>query len=82
MAKPSTSLPALSRQNASLYVDLHVQAEPSLSLHDAHILSGRVKSAIRQRVPTAVGVLIHMEPYEPAEASLIRNTNGSARSRL
>ena len=49
------------------YVDIHVQAEPSLSLHDAHILSGCVKGAIRHAVPTAVGVLIHMEPYERAE---------------
>ena len=50
-------------------VDLHVQADPNLSLHDAHVLSGRVKAAIRQAVPTAVSVLIHMEPYEPATAS-------------
>jgi cation diffusion facilitator family transporter len=49
------------------YVDIHVQADPALSLHDAHILSGCVKSAIRQRVPTALGVLIHMEPFEPVE---------------
>jgi divalent metal cation (Fe/Co/Zn/Cd) transporter len=37
-----------------------------MTLHDAHILSGIVKSAIRQRIPAAVGVLIHMEPYEPS----------------
>jgi cation diffusion facilitator family transporter len=49
------------------YVDLHVQAEPTLSLHDAHVLSGRVKGAIRQAVPSARGVLIHMEPYEPTD---------------
>ncbi|MEJ7812940.1 MAG: cation diffusion facilitator family transporter, partial [Gemmatimonadaceae bacterium] len=46
------------------YVDLHVQADPEMSLHDAHILSGRVKSAIRDAVPSALSVLIHMEPYE------------------
>jgi cation diffusion facilitator family transporter len=46
------------------YVDLHVQAEPSMSLHDAHVLSGRVKSAIRAAVPEVAGVLIHMEPHE------------------
>jgi len=47
------------------FVDLHVQADPSMSLHDAHILSGRVKSAIRVAVPEVAGVLIHMEPHEP-----------------
>ena len=46
------------------YVDLHVPADPAMSLHDAHVLSGRVKSAIRRAVPTVLGALIHMEPYE------------------
>lgn len=47
------------------YVDLHVQTDPQMSLHDAHILSGRVKSAIRSAVPDVLGVLIHMEPHDP-----------------
>ena len=47
------------------YVDIHVQADPSMSLRGAHELSGAVKSAIRQRVPNVAGVLVHMEPYEP-----------------
>ncbi len=46
------------------YVDLHVQADPTLPLHDAHVLSGMVKSAIREAVPEVTGALIHMEPYE------------------
>ncbi len=52
------------RLGADHYVDLHAQAEPTLSLHDAHILSGKIKSAIRAAVPTVKEVLIHMEPYE------------------
>jgi cation diffusion facilitator family transporter len=46
------------------FVDLHVQADPTMSLHDAHILSGKVKGAIRAAVPAVSGVLIHMEPFE------------------
>lgn len=57
------------KSGTAFYVDLHVQADPALSLHDAHILSGKVKTAIRRRVPAAAGVLIHMEPYEPMEES-------------
>jgi len=57
------------RSGTALYVDIHVQADPALSLYDAHILSGRVKSAIRARVPSALGVLIHMEPFETVEAT-------------
>ena len=49
-------------------VDLHVQAEPHMSLHDAHIVSGKVKGAIRAAMPTVDNVLVHMEPYEPVNS--------------
>lgn len=52
------------RAGIGLYVDIHVQADPGMSLHDAHILSGMVKTAIRREVPRVVGVLVHMEPFE------------------
>lgn len=52
------------RAGLGYYVDIHVQAEPAMSLRDAHILSGRVKGAIRRAVPAVSGVLVHMEPYE------------------
>ncbi|MDQ6738038.1 MAG: cation diffusion facilitator family transporter [Gemmatimonadota bacterium] len=46
-------------------VDLHVQADPNMSLHDAHVVSGKVKGAIRLAMPAVDAVLVHMEPYEP-----------------
>ena len=49
------------------YIDIHVQAHPSMSLRDAHELSGEVKSTIRRAVPGVAGVLVHMEPFEAAE---------------
>jgi divalent metal cation (Fe/Co/Zn/Cd) transporter len=52
------------RAGTGLFVDLHVQSDPSLSLHDAHIVSGKVKSAIRGSMERIEGVLIHMEPFE------------------
>jgi divalent metal cation (Fe/Co/Zn/Cd) transporter len=45
-------------------VTLHVQADGSLSLHDAHVLSGRVKGAIRDASPQVNYVLVHMEPFD------------------
>jgi cation diffusion facilitator family transporter len=45
------------------FVDLHVQADETMPLQDAHVLSGKVKWAIRDAVPGVAGVLIHMEPY-------------------
>ena len=56
----------LSARKAGLvyYVDIHVQADPSMSLRDAHELSGAVKSSIRATAPRIANVLIHMEPFE------------------
>jgi len=49
-------------------VTIHVQADPSMPLDAAHVLSGKVKSAIRAALPQVQSVLVHMEPYEPARA--------------
>jgi cation diffusion facilitator family transporter len=43
---------------------VHVQADPQMSLHDAHELGARVTRAIHDRVPEMQSVLVHMEPYE------------------
>jgi cation diffusion facilitator family transporter len=54
---------AVQRAGLSYRVTIHVQADPQLPLADAHVLSGKVKSAIRAAVPAAHHVLIHMEPF-------------------
>jgi cation diffusion facilitator family transporter len=52
------------------YIDLHVQADPALSLQAAHEIGASVKYAIREAIPRAVNVLVHMEPYKgTADAS-------------
>lgn len=56
------------RAGAYYFADLHVQADPDMSLHDAHIVSGKVKSAIMSALPNVRGVLVHMEPFESEEA--------------
>jgi cation diffusion facilitator family transporter len=53
------------RHGAALYVDIHVHADAATPLDAAHVISGRVKGAIRRAVPAVHGVLVHMEPYEP-----------------
>jgi len=45
-------------------VVLHVQADPDLSLREAHDLGGRVRSLIVKEVSSVVDVLVHMEPLE------------------
>jgi cation diffusion facilitator family transporter len=60
---------AVRRAGTSYRVTLHVQADPALSLRDAHVVSGMVKSAIRAAVPRVASVLVHMEPYDGAGAA-------------
>lgn len=55
---------AVRKAGMSYRVTIHVQADPHLTLHDAHVLSGRVKGAMRAAVPRVQHVLVHMEPYE------------------
>lgn len=50
------------------FVDLHVQADPMLSLQASHALSGKVKAAIREAVPAVWDASIHMEPFHQGEA--------------
>jgi len=49
------------------FVDIHAQADPSLTLEDAHVLSGMIKGAICNEIPGVVKVLVHMEPYRREE---------------
>ena len=54
---------AVRRAGRGYWVDIHVQADPLMSLDAAHIVSGKVKWAIRNSNPKVLGVLVHMEPY-------------------
>ena len=51
------------------YIDLHVQADPMLTLEAAHEIGAGVKYSIREAIPRAVNVLVHMEPYKPRNAA-------------
>ncbi|MHB1311442.1 MAG: cation diffusion facilitator family transporter [Gemmatimonadaceae bacterium] len=57
------------RAGMAYHVEIHVQAAPQLSLFDAHALGGLVKSTIKTAQPRVLGVLVHMEPYEPTAES-------------
>jgi cation diffusion facilitator family transporter len=57
---------AVRRSGVGFRVTIHVQAEPTMSLDDAHRLGGKVKGAIRAAVPRVQYVLVHMEPFAGA----------------
>ncbi|HEX2168052.1 MAG TPA: cation diffusion facilitator family transporter, partial [Longimicrobiales bacterium] len=52
------------RAGVGHFVTVHVQADPDLTLHDAHELGGRVRSRIVANLPLVLDATIHMEPYE------------------
>lgn len=54
------------RSGLGFYVDLHVQADPGISLEEAHEIAAKVKYAILEAMPSVVAVLVHMEPYKQA----------------
>ena len=43
---------------------VHVQADPALTLRDAHTLGATVTQAIHARLPRVQSVTVHMEPYD------------------
>ena len=57
----------LRKSGLHYFVDLHAEADPEMSLRDAHALTGAVKAAIRAAVPQVTGVLVHMEPVPDQE---------------
>jgi cation diffusion facilitator family transporter len=58
------------RRTAGVYfIVIDVQADASMSLHDAHVVSGKVKGAIRAVLPAAKTIAVHMEPDEEGVAA-------------
>jgi cation diffusion facilitator family transporter len=55
---------AVRKTGLGFRVNLHVQADPTMPLDAAHVLSGKVKGAIQKEIPQVQSVLVHMEPYE------------------
>lgn len=55
---------AVRRAGRGYWVDIHVEADPMMPLEAAHIVSGKVKGAIRAATPQVLGVLVHMEPHD------------------
>lgn len=57
------------KSGSSYWIDMHVHVDPGLSVAEAHIISGKVKAAVRAAVPGVENVLIHIEPAEDTAAS-------------
>lgn len=45
-----------------IYIDLHVQVNPSMHIDNAHQISYRIEEAIKSAIPGITDVVVHMEP--------------------
>lgn len=52
------------RVGGQFRVVLHVQADPALSLRQAHHVGGAVRRRIVTEIPSVSDVVVHMEPFE------------------
>lgn len=57
------------RAGAGHFLTLHVQADPDMTLHDAHELGHRVRTRLVRQIPSVLDALIHMEPFEDLPAA-------------
>lgn len=58
------------KSGINYFVDLHVQVDPMMTIYAAHIVGGKVKGAIRRAVPSAVDILLHIEPRADSQQIL------------
>ena len=47
-----------------IYIDLHVQVNPSMHMDNAHQISDRIEEAIKTAIPGITDVVVHMEPLD------------------
>mgnify|MGYP000139974811 CR=1 FL=1 len=47
------------------HVDMHIHVDPLMTVHDSHIVGGKVKSELRGKLGWIENVLVHVEPFEP-----------------
>jgi cation diffusion facilitator family transporter len=51
------------KSGAHLWVDMHVEVAPAMSVRDAHGIAHDVKDAVRMAMPQVEDVLVHIEPH-------------------
>ncbi len=51
------------KMGSAVYVDLHLEVDPTVSVLEAHDIAHRVKDAIIAAQPAVADVLVHVEPY-------------------
>ena len=55
------------RAGMGYFITLHIEADAEMPLRDAHLLGHLVKDRVMAEVPSALDVIVHMEPFGRAE---------------
>jgi len=51
--------------NGKLYITLHGNVDPKISVDTAHEIAQKIESIIEERIPEVEDVTVHMEPFSP-----------------
>ncbi|MBX3386994.1 MAG: cation transporter [Phycisphaeraceae bacterium] len=54
-----------------VYLEMHVQVDPAISITSAHAIGGTVRAAVRAQLSSVADVFIHTEPHHPAPADAV-----------
>jgi cation diffusion facilitator family transporter len=60
------------RTGLKYHVDLHLEVDPDMTVHESHEIAKRVKFAIKGTVPWVADVLVHVEPSPLPPAAVNR----------
>lgn len=63
------------RTGLKYHVDLHLEVDPDMTVHESHEIAKRVKFAIKGTVPWVADVLVHVEPSPLPHAAAHSNTH-------
>jgi divalent metal cation (Fe/Co/Zn/Cd) transporter len=44
------------------HVDLHIEVDPGMTVANAHMVAGQVRSRVREQLGWVADVLVHVEP--------------------
>jgi cation diffusion facilitator family transporter len=64
---------------SEVYVDLHVQVAPELSVEEGHHIAGKVESELCDALSNVADVVVHVEPYDEQE---VRKTEAERQAGL
>ena len=51
--------------NEKLYITLHANVDPKISVNTAHEIAQKIESKIEEKIPEVEDVAVHMEPFSP-----------------